>query len=70
MSDEEYRRRRGNISKRASQLERQLGTGPAYIKLGKQILYFKGSVAAWLRERERHPPRRRAARAARVEAAS
>jgi hypothetical protein len=58
MSDREYQERR-NIGPRAAQLERQQGTGPPYIKIGKQILYFKVRVAAWLREQERHPPRRR-----------
>jgi hypothetical protein len=61
MSDEDYQRQR-KIGKRAAQLERQQGTGPAFIKIGKQILYFKRSVATWLREHEHPPPRRRAAK--------
>jgi hypothetical protein len=57
MPTAEYERR-CNIGPRAAQHQHALG--PAYVKIGKTVMYRKSSVAAWLREREQHPPRRRA----------
>jgi hypothetical protein len=36
---------------------RHLGEGPAYAKLGRQILYRTESLAAWLRNQEIRPVR-------------
>jgi hypothetical protein len=47
-----------DLTERTLRAERQRGTGPAYVKVGKRVLY---SVQAWkdyLKANERHPVRK------------
>ena len=43
------------VSVRTLRKWRQLGIGPAYIEVGRQIHYGDESRAAWLKSREVHP---------------
>jgi hypothetical protein len=46
-----------NVSVRTLRKWRQLGIGPAYIEVGRQIHYGDESRTAWLRSREVQPVR-------------
>jgi hypothetical protein len=45
------------VVKRTLRLERQRGSGPPFVKMGKQILYPIEGFRDWLKANERHPVR-------------
>jgi hypothetical protein len=53
----ELARQRG-VTVRVLQRERQLRTGPPYVKWGRRIFYRIEAVREWLRAREQQPRRR------------
>lgn len=50
------------VSRRTAQRWRQERVGPAWTEIGKQILYRRDSVAAWLKSREHKLPSERRGR--------
>jgi hypothetical protein len=49
-----------NVTTRALQMERRAGKGPPWLRVGRNVYYPIAGWQQWLREQERHPPRRRA----------
>jgi hypothetical protein len=58
--EDEYCRVRG-ISQRQAQRERQSGSGPPFVKVGREVYYNISSFRAWLADREIRPAKREAA---------
>ena len=56
ISEVDYAAARG-VSLRTVQRERALRIGPAFIKLGRKILYRKDAIASWLLAQEQNQPR-------------
>lgn len=56
ISEARYAEMRG-ICIRSAQRERALRIGPAYIKLGRRVLYRPEAIDAWLLAKEQSQPR-------------
>ncbi len=56
ISEARYAEMRG-ICTRSAQRERALRIGPAYIKLGRRVLYRPEAIDAWLLAKEQSQPR-------------
>ena len=56
ISETDYAAQRG-VSIRTVRRERAQRTGPAFIKIGRQVFYRPAAIEAWLLSKEQEQPR-------------